>query len=203
MQCVRKNNLMKKTTIILNFAGYLLFAICSVFVSDFGLGLFTIYSPVYLICYLFYLGVNRFQIYSKREQFNDILFLFPLLLVPVCYFHREIIVNIHRQMDVNFFTYVHMDNAKNISCANRENCYIVRNVDEEKEVNKESAGNRRRFYATIVIRDFIERRYRVSYEKDCIIITSPSYALIKFNFVDCNRITRILSVPVEDRIKCL
>jgi hypothetical protein len=152
--------------------------LCSPFSGEMGLVLFTVYSKAYIVLYMFYLGVNRLQIYIRKGKFNDGLFFFPLISVLVCYFHSTIVYAIYRNINKNFYTYVSMNNGK-VVCLDNDKCHI--------EYDAEGKNEKGISYATIVIRDFIEKRYRIetSSRNGCTIITTSNYALVKFGLTDC------------------
>lgn len=185
---------MSRFWIIFHFVAYLILVTLTTYwgVGAYGessLGLFIGFSTEYLLVYLFYLVVNRVQIYIKKGKFEDRLFVMPLLLIPACYLHGNIVYGMYESIDREFFTYVRVENDRDVSCLDAENCMVIYGDDSVHPVGTmkhggsllldESIEKEYRVLGRIVLRKYISKIYLVTYKGSCLRIESPSYAPVK------------------------
>lgn len=133
-------------------------SVASLFLSEFFVSLFLVFSLVYAFFYALYIFVNRIHLLIKKVHFCNSLLFIPLLsiLMAIAYFlcFSSIYENIDREAEKFFGT--------KTSCSDTFKC-----SDDGSWIKTNSP---------------IEKNYRITSKNGCRVIRSPSYSFKKFYF---------------------
>lgn len=133
-------------------------SVASLFLSEFFVSLFLVFSLAYAFFYALYILANRIYLLIKKVHFCDSLLFIPLLsnLIAVAYFFcfSSIYASMDRQAEKFFST--------KTLCSETFKC-----SDDGSWIKTNSP---------------IEKNYRITSENGCKVIRSPSYSFTKFHF---------------------
>lgn len=141
-----------------NFFLVLVLILVSYFSGEFFISILVVFFIVYFFAYFVYLIINGFSQFSKGNNVFVTMLWVPALTLVLLMLYVFLIIHI----------YIGMDNLAVKEFANGNFCSGILSCSD---------GDRR-----IKINKPIEKNYRKVVENGCIIVRSPSYALIKLHY---------------------
>jgi hypothetical protein len=200
---------MSKFWVIFNFVTYLAIIVCIPFFGEHETKLVMVYMQAYMFLYAIYLVVNRIQFYLKKKKFENWLFLFPLLMVPLYYSCYYMVRDIYKFMDNVLFSFIYINDNQDVICSDVKVCeltiYGKDNFDKSDSLKptenilvKSFAKKGSGAAGKIIVKKPLRREYLVHYSHEgngeCIILTSSSYTMTKFYYSKCDE-SITLGVP--------